>query len=80
MLRLLGASALTLLLGLNAARADLVVIAHPESGVDNLDQKTLVNIFMGRYQKLPSGISNNNNHCLLEFVILYIPIDSIGLL
>ncbi|MBB3048667.1 ABC-type phosphate transport system substrate-binding protein [Litorivivens lipolytica] len=57
MLRLLGASALTLLLGLNAARADLVVIAHPESGVDELDQTTLVNIFMGRYQKLPSGIS-----------------------
>lgn len=37
--------------------AELVVIVNAESGVESLDNSDLVNIFMGRYQKLPSGIT-----------------------
>lgn len=38
-------------------RAELVVIAHPESRVSELTRSELINIFMGRYRKLPSGIA-----------------------
>lgn len=34
----------------------LVVIVHPDSGVDALSRGDAVNIFMGRYRRLPSGI------------------------
>lgn len=34
----------------------LVVIVNPASGVDTLSRDEAVNIFMGRYRKLPSGI------------------------
>ena len=34
----------------------LVVIVHPQSGVNTLSTDDAVNIFMGRYRKLPSGI------------------------
>lgn len=50
---------LALLLALlqGPARADgLVVIVNPASGVDKLSRSDAVNIFMGRYRKLPSGI------------------------
>lgn len=36
---------------------DLVVIANPASGVERLSRDDAVNIFMGRYKKLPSGVS-----------------------
>lgn len=39
------------------ARAELVVIVNTESGVNSLDSSDLVNIFMGRYQKFPSGVT-----------------------
>jgi len=47
-----------LLLGTaGAARAEtLVVIVNPTSGVERLSREEAVNIFMGRYRKLPSGI------------------------
>lgn len=35
----------------------LVLIAHPESGIKTLDRDTAVNLFMGRFTKLPSGIT-----------------------
>lgn len=37
--------------------ADLVVIANRDSGVESLTRDAVVNIFMGRYQKLPSGVT-----------------------
>jgi len=36
--------------------AGLVVIVNPQSGVNSLSTSDAVNIFMGRYRKLPSGI------------------------
>jgi len=36
--------------------AELVVIVNRESGVNSLSTSDAVNIFMGRYRKLPSGI------------------------
>ncbi|HSW12205.1 MAG TPA: hypothetical protein VLI06_05150 [Solimonas sp.] len=42
---------------IGAARAEpLVVIVNPASGVEKLSREEAVNIFMGRYRKLPSGI------------------------
>ncbi|TGD75291.1 hypothetical protein E4634_04675 [Mangrovimicrobium sediminis] len=38
------------------ALAELVVIANPESGVTELSQNEVINIYMGRYQKLSSGV------------------------
>ncbi|SFF57416.1 hypothetical protein SAMN04488120_109107 [Fontimonas thermophila] len=35
----------------------LVVIVHPSSGVDALTPADAVNIFMGRYRRLPSGLA-----------------------
>jgi ABC-type phosphate transport system substrate-binding protein len=48
-----------LLLTLTAPRAasELVVIANRDSGVEKLTRGEAVNIFMGRYKKLPSGIA-----------------------
>ncbi|MBL6750813.1 MAG: hypothetical protein ISP90_09845 [Nevskia sp.] len=50
------ASLALLLLAHAAAARGLVVIANPASGVDKLSRDDAVNIFMGRYRKLPSGI------------------------
>ncbi|MDE0855501.1 MAG: hypothetical protein OSA97_13870 [Nevskia sp.] len=50
-------SALSVLVMANAAAArDLVVIVNPDSGVDHLNRDEAINIFMGRYRKLPSGL------------------------
>jgi hypothetical protein len=38
------------------ARADLVVVASAHSGVDKLSHGEAINIFLGRYRQLPSGI------------------------
>lgn len=47
-----------LLFAANASTArGLVVIVNPGSGVDALSRDDAVNIFMGRYRKLPSGIA-----------------------
>lgn len=48
-----------LLLALFAApvRADLVLIANPKSGIERLKQDEVVNIFLGRYRRLPSGLT-----------------------
>jgi len=45
-----------LLLSAAAQARDLVVIVNPASGVDQLSRDDAVNIFMGRYRKLPSGL------------------------
>lgn len=40
----------------SAVAGDLVVIVNPASGVEQLSREQAINIFMGRYRKLPSGI------------------------
>lgn len=37
------------------AHAELVVIVNADSGVEHLSREEIVNIFMGRYRKLPDG-------------------------
>lgn len=39
------------------ARAELVVVANAGSGVERLSQNEVINIFLGRYRQLPSGIA-----------------------
>lgn len=38
-----------------SARADLVVVAHPQSGIERLSRDDVVNIYLGRYRRLASG-------------------------
>ncbi|MDP9140114.1 MAG: hypothetical protein M3O62_04885 [Pseudomonadota bacterium] len=50
--------ALLLSLGSSAQEAPpprLALIVHPDSGVTTLSSSDAINIFMGRYRKLPSG-------------------------
>jgi len=35
--------------------ASIVVIVNPASGVDQLTRNEVIDIFLGRYRKLPSG-------------------------
>ena len=46
-----------LLSGTACAAGDLVVITNTASGVEKLTRDEAVNIFMGRYKKLPSGMT-----------------------
>ncbi len=41
--------------GLNAQADELVVIVNPQSGVAQLSKAEIINIFMGRQKRLPSG-------------------------
>jgi ABC-type phosphate transport system substrate-binding protein len=45
-----------LLLG-TTARAEPVVVVNARSGVERLSQDEVVNIFLGRYRKLPTGVA-----------------------
>lgn len=47
---------LLLAVGALARAQDLVVIVNPHSGVTSLDRQEAINIFTGRYRKLPSGL------------------------
>jgi len=38
------------------AGAILVVVVNPASGVETLTREDVINIFLGRYRRLPSGI------------------------
>jgi hypothetical protein len=52
--------ALTLLCPLgcgSAGAADFVVIVNPNSGVEKMSKDDVVNIYMGRYRKLASGVT-----------------------
>lgn len=40
-----------------AAQAELVVVANPHSGIDWLAEDDVINIFLGRYRRLASGIA-----------------------
>ncbi|MEO8159370.1 MAG: hypothetical protein ABI648_16345 [Betaproteobacteria bacterium] len=46
-----------LVLGPAHAAGDLVVITNAGNGVEKLTRDEVVNIFMGRYKKLPSGMA-----------------------
>lgn len=39
------------------AYADLVVVANPKSGIERLTQDEVINIYLGRYRRLASGIT-----------------------
>ena len=39
------------------ATAELVVVVNPKSGVERLNRDEVINIFLGRYRQLPSGIA-----------------------
>ncbi|WP_126444027.1 hypothetical protein [Sulfuricystis multivorans] len=41
----------------SAVRAELVVVANPASGIERLGEEDVVNIFLGRYRRLASGIA-----------------------
>ncbi len=36
--------------------AELVVVANPKSGIEHLTQDEVINIYLGRYRRLASGI------------------------
>jgi ABC-type phosphate transport system substrate-binding protein len=40
-----------------AARAELVLVASPHSGIERLTQDEVVNIYLGRYRRLASGLA-----------------------
>lgn len=46
-----------LLLPASDCLAELVVIANPKSGVERLSREEVINIFLGRFRQLPSGIA-----------------------
>jgi len=39
------------------SRADVVVVVNARAGIDRLSSDEVINIFLGRYRKLPSGIA-----------------------
>lgn len=51
-----------------SARAELVVIMHPDSAPPSLDRQAIVNIFMGRHFRLPGGgaVVPVDNQCCRE--------------
>ncbi len=48
---------LSLMLLAPLAVADLVVVANPKSGIERLSQDEVINIYLGRYRRLASGIT-----------------------
>jgi hypothetical protein len=47
--------ALLCLISGHSARAEIVVVVDARSGIERLTQNEVVNIFLGRYRKLPDG-------------------------
>jgi hypothetical protein len=45
------------LLGVSLAHAEIVVVVDAKAGVDVMSQDEVINIYLGRYRKLPSGIA-----------------------
>lgn len=54
---LLGAALLSLALLPPLAHGEVVLIANSRSGIDKLTREEAINIFMGRYRKLPDGLA-----------------------
>ncbi len=57
LLTLLVAASMALAWQKPASAQTLAVIVNPASGVERLSRDEAVNLFMGRYRKLPSGIA-----------------------
>jgi hypothetical protein len=38
-----------------AAALDLVVVTHPHNGIEKMSKDEVINIYMGRYRKMPNG-------------------------
>jgi len=38
------------------ARAELVVVAHPDSGIKEMTRDELINIYLGRFRRLTNGL------------------------
>jgi len=38
------------------AHAELVLVANPQSGIERLSQDEVINIYLGRYRRLTSGV------------------------
>jgi ABC-type phosphate transport system substrate-binding protein len=45
------------LLPMPAAAESIVVVVNPESGIETLSRSDVINIFLGRFRQLPSGIT-----------------------
>lgn len=43
--------------GAAEARAELVVVVNPQNGIERLGEDDVINIFLGRYRRLPSGLA-----------------------
>lgn len=41
----------------SSARAELVLVANPQSGIERLTQDEVINIYLGRYRRLNSGVA-----------------------
>ncbi|GAA5173599.1 hypothetical protein GCM10025771_01260 [Niveibacterium umoris] len=48
---------LTLLFAGEAWAGDLVVISNPAAGIERLRREDVINLYMGRFRQLPSGIA-----------------------
>jgi ABC-type phosphate transport system substrate-binding protein len=57
LLRQLALAAILSSLSCAAAWADVVVVVDAKSAIDHLTQDQVINIFLGRHRKLPSGIA-----------------------
>jgi ABC-type phosphate transport system substrate-binding protein len=51
------AASLSVFLTPAIAATEFAVIVHPQSEIESLNKNDVVNIFMGRYRKLPSGMT-----------------------
>ncbi len=56
-MRTLLAVLLLALVGSLPAQADIAVVLHQAQGVESLSRVEVINIFMGRYRRLPAGES-----------------------
>lgn len=48
---------IALLIAGSTASADPVVVVNARSGVERLSQDEVINIFLGRYRRLPTGVA-----------------------
>jgi ABC-type phosphate transport system substrate-binding protein len=46
-----------MLMPVMAQGEDMVVVANPHSGIDSLSREEVINIYLGRYRQLASGVS-----------------------
>lgn len=47
---------LLIMLAAQAVQAEPVLVVHPQSPIEKITHEDLVNVYMGRYRRLPNGI------------------------